>query len=67
MFVDSQTLVQEYSSLYQVVQPMASIAPNVIEKQFKEHTSVIFLTTKNKILRQLLIYWYTCNHLQNVA
>jgi hypothetical protein len=27
------------SSLYQAVQPMASIAPNVIEKQYKDHTS----------------------------
>jgi hypothetical protein len=34
MFVDSQTQVQADSSLYQVVQPMASIAPKVIEKQY---------------------------------
>jgi hypothetical protein len=35
MFVDFQTQVQADSSLYQVVQPMASIAPNVIENNIK--------------------------------
>jgi hypothetical protein len=31
MFVDSQTRAQEDSSLYQVVQPMALIAPKIVQ------------------------------------